>query len=419
MVMKFWTLSAVILLAIFTLAFVAFGQDSDTDTPPEADTPVEDGEEEIAIDVDETTKYVRINGVWYKEVDGVRTPVPPTDLTIVRTGTGEDGLDEYTMPTSVVTAPRPPKGDGILTRIRPASSTNLPLRAVWVPKHVLEPPVVSVPIGAAWKDTSDLTITVNVSSILKSGNFITSDSKHFVTAITEAEEVNWEATAKNGAGPLNFKPSNSKTPKVIFSPVVSTVGTAPIAYIVKGDTEFAADSDSFKQNNLNQLRQEYVNLNKDTTPKMADFDQVAPYHRKLLDKPGDVHDHHEHWMLTTVNSKAKAFKKKFHSMYDNKVFFWMSGYRCPVRNKEMKAAVESQHIYGTALDVDIGSNTPPENSQWNHRLFIVGKDSLDATGAWLYDQNDKRIKKEIPAWGTYPEGVTKYTRVHLDWRVVE
>lgn len=73
-----------------------------------------------------------------------------------------------------------------------------------------------------------------------------SRSKEHQTEIVAS--VIWKATPQNGAGSLTFSPSNSKTPKVTFSPVVDTTGFPPLSYIITGRTEFAADSDSFKQN---------------------------------------------------------------------------------------------------------------------------------------------------------------------------
>ena len=38
----------------------------------------------------------------------------------------------------------------------------------------------------------------------------------------------------------------------------------------------------------------------------------------------------------------------------------VSGYRCPVHNKRVGGAPDSQHMYGAAADIDLGRATVPE-----------------------------------------------------------
>ena len=409
-----WALSLVLLLVIFSLTFVVFGQDQETDTPPEADTPVEDeDEEEIEVDIDSTTKYVRIGGVWYVEKNGIRSLVPNSDLTIVKIGESSDGTSVYNMPTAVVTAPKPPSGDGILTSIRPPSSSDLPWRVVWVPELVTEPPVVSVPVGTAWRDTTELTISVDASPALKSGDFITDDVNHYMTATTEAEEVTWKATPRNGAGALSFSPSNGKTPKIAFSPVDDTTGHPPLSYVVTGRTEFAADSDSFKQNNLSRLRQEYVNMGKLKIPAASAFDtEDAAYpnvDRWGLLNDNDVHDYHDYHILSFINQKARLLKQKYTGD-----FIFTAGYACPV---ESGHGLESQHIYGKALDYDAGADSEATSIR-NLAIYWVGRDSLDATWYALYDRNGKFYRNVDRDHSKKPENFAGeyYGFGHMDWR---
>lgn len=405
MVVKGWTLFVILLMAIFALTFVVFGQDSETDTPPEADTPVEDeDEEEVEEGVKTTINFKKVNGVWCEEVGDDCVPVQ-----VKRIGTRPDGTPIYTMPTVMATAPMPPDGDGTLSDVR---IPDFPRRAVWTPKLVDVPIIVSAPMGAPWKNKEDLEITVEASPKLKSGDFISTDTNHYMTATTKVTEVTWEYLPYNNSGSLTFTPTNGKKPTLTFSVPEDTTGRPVLSFKVTGKNVYTSASDSFKQNNLNQLRQEYVDMDQDITPEASAFDtEGAAYQataRWGLLNGGDVHSYHDHHILSFINQKARLLKQKYTGR-----FIFTAGYACPVENDHK---TESQHIYGKALDYDAGNDEAA--SKRNLAIYWLGEDSLGAINSFLYDSLHTEYSSIDRDHSKKPKGFVGklYTHGHMDWK---
>ena len=284
---------------------------------------------------------------------------------------------------------------------------------IWTPKLVEVPTIVSVPVGTPWKNEEDLKITVEASPSLKSGDFITTDTGHYMTATTNATRVSWEYEPRNKSGPLTFKPQEGKIPKITFSPPVDTVGQPPLSYNVIGKTTYASAADSFKQNALSRLRQEYVNMNKRRRPEANAFDtEAAAYQHTArwgLLNNRDVHSYHEHHILSFINEKARLLKQKYTGQ-----FIFTAGYACPVENGHEP---ESEHIYGKALDYDAGTDSEATSIR-NHAIYWVGKDSLKATFSLLYDRNKNYYQDIDPNHNTKPENFVGawYKSGHMDWR---
>ncbi len=236
-----------------------------------------------------------------------------------------------------------------------------------------------------------------------------------MTATTNATRVSWEYEPRNKSGPLTFKPQEGKIPKLAFGAPVDTVGQLPISYKVIGKTTYASATDTFTQNVLSRLRQEYVNTGKKIRPAPSAFDtEEAAYQfstRLGLLNGKDNHNYHEHHILSFINKKARLLKQKYTG-----AFIFTAGYACPVENDH---GTESQHIYGKALDYDAGTDSEA-TSKRNLAIYWVGIDSLNATWSALYDKNNKYYRDIDENHNTKPENFVGdfYKSGHMDWRVI-
>lgn len=167
-----------------------------------------------------------------------------------------------------------------------------------------------------------------------------------------------------------------------------------------------------EQNNLAQLRQEYVDRKITVVPGMAAFARMKPHSRypKLAD-PKEIESHHLYHIIELINSKAQLTDSHYVG-----TFRVTSGYCCPKRGPaNNRHGKNSQHFYGKAIDFDAGS--PGQlNSEKNWMMLQAG---IRAGAKWWYlaDQNGSRIRLETyPKPPDYPPGVTEYSRGHVDWR---
>ena len=276
-----------------------------------------------------------------------------------------------------------------------------------------------------WDDEFDPietpTLSVLLGGKLAIGEFISTDNTHTVEAVIDNVErvEQWSGTDQNGSsGILDFDPKTAKEPTVVFKVTKASGGrTKELSWVINAKIgPLTAQSSSFKQDNLHQLRQEYVDMNKDKTPSVNDFDQSAAAYTKLLDKPKDVHSHHKHWILDTVNTKARAVV----AAYTNGTITFTSGYRCPVKNHSVGGGAESQHMYGVAIDFKVENGVDSIKSRMTWEAYEKGRALVPRpSGHYLYDQNVKQIPTSKRPYGkppNYPKGVTKYTLAHLDWR---
>ncbi len=138
---------------------------------------------------------------------------------------------------------------------------------------------------------------ISLDEKLELGDFISSDTGHRVRAEIENILVveKWRGYAKPGhanSGTLSFNPKTAKEPTITFNPesVDDEIGRPKVlSYIIKAKVSDIEEQTPINQNNLNQLRQEYVDLGMDRIPGISSFDQSSPNFAKLLDKPAILH----------------------------------------------------------------------------------------------------------------------------------
>lgn len=143
-----------------------------------------------------------------------------------------------------------------------------------------------------------------------------------------------------------------------------------------------------RQDKLDQLRQEYVDMGKKIVPN-----------RGIFIKGGGIYNTGDYaWAIASASIK-KGYEviAKNYAPYPARI---NSGYRNPVRNFRVGGQKESRHIYGDALDiqtVSIGHSGPPNKRDWSKLVEIV---------------------RTIPGSWIEPFEQSKAGHVHVDWRSI-
>lgn len=161
-----------------------------------------------------------------------------------------------------------------------------------------------------------------------------------------------------------------------------------------------------RQDNLDGLRQEYVDLCVPTRHRRENFDRTSPppeYSRLLHEI--DICTWHDWWIVDSLIGYVQILD----NAYDGELRV-TSGYRCPVGNQRAGGAPNSIHMQGLAVDWNQLS------SEENYKVWQA---SESASRRYLYDQNDDIIDNSLIlqyAWPLMPPGIIEYTHGHTDWR---
>jgi hypothetical protein len=104
---------------------------------------------------------------------------------------------------------------------------------------------------------------------------------------------------------------------------------------------------SIAQNEIDMLRQQYVDMRKNRIPVRGRFINVgATAHFDL--REGFCRDGRHGYQMWSIMENLEDVRANLgHPMRIN------SGYRCPIHNTAVGGSVESQHMYGTAADVAV------------------------------------------------------------------
>lgn len=408
-------------IALLLLVMVSFGFATDDDLPaPEAEGPNSDPTEGVG----NITYYKVINGEVYVSI-----------------GRDDTGTFIYVPASGSYAAPLI---EVITTRIRDSSGDLYNFRTIWywnptsVPRGSISgadltwsrintaPPVVKkkkkggsvpiVPFVPVWKDVADPEIRIVLGPYLKKQDFISTDKDRTISVETNMEEVTWSAVGKDKSGDLTFSPLDDKSAIVGFNvPAVKRDKKGKILvrpnvfkYIITAEVIGASDTVTIVQNNLSQLRQEYVDLktvhSQVRVPAVSAFDteasayQMPNSHLGLLNTQ-EFHDHHEFRILKQINKIAKLVNKT----YTAGIVQFTAGYACPLGNQGQHAA-NSKHIYGKGIDFDMGG----DNKVSSKKNYDVAKKAENISGVervWLYDNKKKRYRSDqCPEWPTMPAG---------------
>ncbi|OGP73281.1 MAG: hypothetical protein A2W09_03215 [Deltaproteobacteria bacterium RBG_16_50_11] len=158
-------------------------------------------------------------------------------------------------------------------------------------------------------------------------------------------------------------------------PPADTGRTKPLAYQVKAqitvEGQTYEDIKIIKQDNLDELRQEYEDLPERVSQTRGQFDnEAAPTeYPRLLDQPDIENGRHQWHILKTTGLSQHAIAT------DDKYSGNLSvtcGYRCPIANEALisrGAARTSNHQYGEAIDFNQNPNRTTTGSIENYNAF--------------------------------------------------
>lgn len=161
---------------------------------------------------------------------------------------------------------------------------------------------------------------------------------------------------------------------------------------IQGGT--AVDTTTIKQDVIDQIRQEYVDMSKARTPARTEFSNGGASAQG-------------HFTFAEMNSGDFAFAIVAPALYaglesmrtnlGNQAIGVTSGYRNPRHNAAIGGAAESQHIYGTAADMHIADyNGDGQTNQADWNIMSATATAAGATFIEPYAQDP--------------------THLHADWR---
>ena len=179
-------------------------------------------------------------------------------------------------------------------------------------------------------------------------------------------------------------------------PVAPDGRGGPLKYLVAARLEIEGSvitkEDSIKQDELDQCRQEYIDLNKHFLPGREEFVNEGTYVDPGHFPFSEINTGDYSWAIFTIAQHLENIRNAIGSqnMPVN------SGYRNPVHNANIGGATESRHIYGDAVDIAL--------RDYNNDGKVDRED-------WVYMRN-----------AAYTEGATYIepfyltpTWIHMDW----
>jgi len=261
------------------------------------------------------------------------------------------------------------------------------------------------------------------------GDIITVTGRATYGTSDVSNQITWTCT-DNPYDPINSgtgNPSSGYGATFTFTPAppqALTGRTAPLSYIIRaqitaGD-KIREDSVTITQDNLDELRQEYEDLEIPTTPIRSNFDQDPPAYPGLLTQAAEPGRHRWH-ILRRLNQHASESNSEYVERYGRRdIRFsinFTSGYRCPVGNLRVGGAANSNHQYGKAFDFDQGANTVA-NSLKNYNVYRAAYDYAGARADTYLRASDGREyywhSNPPPHPSQLPQGVI-YVKGHAAW----
>jgi hypothetical protein len=218
---------------------------------------------------------------------------------------------------------------------------------------------------------------------LRTGDIITAFGKATYGTSDVSNQITWTFTDNpndstvSGTAEALWGTRGAECSFVPVPPPALTGRTAPLSYLIKAQIavgyKVAEDLVIIKQDKLDELRQEYEDLKRPTTPNRGDFDQDAPAYAGLLDPPDVEYNRHQWHILRSLNQHALEANSEYVERYGGGdirfSIYFTSGYRCPIGNLyTLGAELDSNHQYGKAFDFDQGANTQA-NSLKNYYVY--------------------------------------------------
>lgn len=198
-----------------------------------------------------------------------------------------------------------------------------------------------------------------------------------------------------GASPDVTAPANgaSTSMSVAAIPLVSAGRGYPLNYRIRAKVEIdggvAIDTRTIKQDEIDQARQEYIDMNKVTKPARTEFTnsgQSSGGHFTFAElNTGDFS-----WAI--VKAVLYSGLEATRSNIGNQAIGVTSGYRNPRHNYLLGGAAESRHIYGDAADMhvaDFNGDGVVDTADWN--LLATAAQNAGATYIEPYELSPDHV----------------------------
>ncbi len=226
---------------------------------------------------------------------------------------------------------------------------------------------------------------------------------------------------------LQFPRRQSNTQRISAGPTITfipnpppadTGRTKPLAYQVKAQITVEGktyeDAKIIKQDNVDELRQEYEDMPDRVSQDRGRFDQdtVPTVYERLLDKEhADIEYPRHQWHIVKITNLVQH-ATDVDNNYQSGDLRVTAGYRCPRGNAAVGGETTSNHQYGKSFDFNQQDSKEENYNAFQAALLAgAGGDSyLKASDGTRYFQ----ISNPPPDPNQLPQGVT-YVQGHVTW----
>lgn len=200
----------------------------------------------------------------------------------------------------------------------------------------------------------------------------------------------------NGTG-TPTQPSNGNDVSLTISvppiPAAPNGRGYPLSFDIKAklkiDTaEYTSDITTIHQDEIDQCRQEYIDMNKATKPTRAQFVNAMTYQNPGHFSFNEINSGSYSWAIFSIANNLENIRTDIGNM----TMTVNSGYRNPIHNANIGGKPESRHIYGLAADIaviDYNGDGNVNKTDWD--ILATAAQQADAwvepytdTGYWVH-----------------------------------
>jgi len=230
-------------------------------------------------------------------------------------------------------------------------------------------------------------VITTVTTVSGTGSFTTLANENAINLEAEisppslhaahASEIKWEVTPLNAADATDSLVNPANGASTVLTAVASAAPNGrghPISFKVKAsvtiDGNLSEDEVTVKQDNLDELRQEYIDMNKTTKPMRSAFVNSLLYQNPGNFSFNEIKASDYDWALFTITAKLQTTRDSLPGLIKVMAITPGNAYRNPVKNatQDPPGATNSRHIYGLAADIEVadydGNGTAGKAADW-------------------------------------------------------
>ena len=173
-------------------------------------------------------------------------------------------------------------------------------------------------------------------------------------------------------------------------------------------TRTSGVSITLTQDEIDGIRQEYVDYNRQIVPARGKFTRNSN---------SDFNwGHYEHLIDQGLDARREAWAKWTNSNFTKESFYATSGFRHPYHNSRCVPGVQnSSHQYGNAIDVRGRKHYDEDSGAWlNPHMDFTGSNGTPDGKIDKYERN--AMKQAAVNAGSFYEKIYRTGHVHADWR---